>query len=219
MTGSPLPASVSVIGTDQHFINPFCAHVPIYFNVLFECWGSSIYIFQKLKFCMCAYQGVRNVSFLENFGYILNEWLPGKHSNKREYYCKIGHVQEANGTLLYRYKLDKTKLSRRAKRKKSRQWKLNKKAFNLWQWLEKVILRQTVTGSNLKIPWEKVEVTLKITKSSPYVVEKSISYLLEIVVYSHKEFQTPFRGRKWTNVPYSNWKWNRALLKECLAKK
>ena len=25
----------------------------------------------------CAYQGIRNVSFSKNFGYVLNEWCPG----------------------------------------------------------------------------------------------------------------------------------------------
>ena len=29
-----------------------------------------------LFFCACAYQGVRNVSFSENFAYLLNEWPP-----------------------------------------------------------------------------------------------------------------------------------------------
>ena len=27
---------------------------------------------------MCEYQGVRNISFSENFAYVLNEWSPNK---------------------------------------------------------------------------------------------------------------------------------------------
>ena len=33
--------------------------------------------------CTCAYQGVRNVSFSENFAYVLNEW--SFYANQRKY--------------------------------------------------------------------------------------------------------------------------------------
>ena len=36
---------------------------------------------EKLKFLACSYQGVRNVSFSENFAYVLNEWPLCKASN------------------------------------------------------------------------------------------------------------------------------------------
>ena len=36
---------------------------------------------EKSKFLACSYQGVRNVSFSENFAYVLNEWPLCKASN------------------------------------------------------------------------------------------------------------------------------------------
>ena len=36
----------------------------------------------------CVYQGVRIVSFSENFAYVLNEWSHGKNFTNQAYNCK-----------------------------------------------------------------------------------------------------------------------------------